>query len=64
MFGFVSAEDPEERFDQFSIQPDISSRLMEKLLHYRTLMVPAIQHKPHPKADPALHDNVWTPGWC
>ncbi|KAL8620190.1 hypothetical protein ACOMHN_060846 [Nucella lapillus] len=56
--------DPEERFDQFNLEPAIAKSMTERLQQWRRLMVPAQSPVPHPRADPILHGGVWTPGFC
>ncbi|XP_076450041.1 arylsulfatase B-like [Babylonia areolata] len=56
--------DPEERFDQFNLEPVIAQSMVDKLQQWRQLMVAPQNAAPHPKADPELYDGVWTPGFC
>ncbi|XP_033113738.1 arylsulfatase J-like [Anneissia japonica] len=53
--------DPYEYRDLSQLRPDIVSQLTERLHYYYNKSVPAYYPDPDPKANPALHEDVWGP---
>ncbi|RUS76368.1 hypothetical protein EGW08_015874 [Elysia chlorotica] len=61
---FNLKDDPEERRNLYSSEPDVVRRLASRLDAHRARYVQPNFPVPSPQADPALYGGVWTPGWC
>ncbi|XP_067664276.1 arylsulfatase I-like [Haliotis asinina] len=62
---FNLKDDPNERHDLSTSQPDMVKKLATRLAWYEKQAVsPNFPELPDPKSNPQLYDNVWSPGWC
>ncbi|KAK6191760.1 hypothetical protein SNE40_003362 [Patella caerulea] len=61
---FNITADPTEHFDIADQFPDLVTKLKDKLVEYKKLLVPAFDPSFSPKSLPIFYDGVWTPGWC
>ncbi|XP_035663830.1 arylsulfatase B-like [Branchiostoma floridae] len=58
---FNIREDPEERTDLSKKYPLVVQDLLEKLAAYKKSSVPIFYPPPDPRANPALHGDLWSP---
>ena len=56
--------DPGESVNLASAMPEKVDYLKSRLQKLRQTLVPAVDKTTDPKSDPALWNNVWSPGWC
>ncbi|XP_067685548.1 arylsulfatase B-like [Haliotis asinina] len=62
---FNLKDDPNERHDISTSQPDMVKKFATRLAWYEKQAVsPNFPELPDPKSNPQLYDNVWSPGWC
>ncbi|KAL8611444.1 hypothetical protein ACOMHN_014499 [Nucella lapillus] len=58
------SSDPGESKNLADSMPEKVASLQERVKELRKSLVAPMIGKPEPKADPALWNNVWSPGWC
>ena len=56
--------DPGESSNLAETMPKKVEYMESRLQKLRETVVPAVDKPADPKSDPALWNNVWSPGWC
>lgn len=56
--------DPLEKNNIVHSSPDIFKKLKARLDRYRKSLVPSVRGKFVQSANPALNNNIWSPGFC